>query len=219
MYDNAFTSFFSRINDNLLDVATAYWNRIKHDSNYLHNLKILDISRDVITGKTPSTKSKELYGDSIPFVKIPDLHNNVYVIDTAQSLSEMGANSQQNKYIPANSILVSCIGTLGLVSINDKKCQTNQQINSVIVNDSILFPIFLELRKISDTISNLGSGGTTIKNLNRHDFVNIELSLPHLDTVAEANVKLKPLFTKIHLNMLESQKLNLIREILLYEYF
>lgn len=78
------------------------------------------------TGKTPSTESKDNYGDEIMFVKTPDMHGDIYVITTSEYISEKGHLTQPKKLLPANSIMVSCIGTGGVVSINAEQAHTNQ---------------------------------------------------------------------------------------------
>jgi type I restriction enzyme S subunit len=88
---------------------------------------------EVITGKTPSTNDDSNYGEDIQFVKTPDMHRQMIVVQTEQSLSEKGAASQPTKFIPEGSILVACIGAkLGVVSLTYERCQNKQQINAVI---------------------------------------------------------------------------------------
>lgn len=87
---------------------------------------------EVITGKTPFTKTEENFDGDIPFIKTPDMHGNTIVIKTEQCLTERGANTQSNKLLPKHSIMVSCIGTIGVTSINAFPAHTNQQINSVV---------------------------------------------------------------------------------------
>jgi len=41
----------------------------------------------IITGKSPSTKIKENYGTDIPFVKIPDMHNKVFIDEASQRIN------------------------------------------------------------------------------------------------------------------------------------
>ncbi|HZJ99028.1 MAG TPA: restriction endonuclease subunit S, partial [Tissierellaceae bacterium] len=89
-----------------------------------------EISSNIITGKTPSTKDKSNFNGDIQFVKIPDMHGQVYITKTEAYLSESGVND--NKIIPPNSVMVSCIATPGLVSLAAEKCQTNQQINTIV---------------------------------------------------------------------------------------
>ena len=89
----------------------------------------------VITGKTPSTEISSNYGDKYLFIKTPDMHDNMYVIDSSEKLSERGNDVQKLKKLPRWSIMVSCIGTGGVVSINSKEAHTNQQINSIVLHD------------------------------------------------------------------------------------
>jgi len=90
---------------------------------------------DVLTGKTPSKKVSEYYGDYMPFIKIPDMHGRIFCTQTTDNLSGAGADSQKRKTIPPNSLCVSCIGSVGLVAITTVPSQTNQQINSVVLQN------------------------------------------------------------------------------------
>lgn len=134
---------------------------------------------DVITGKTPSTSKAEYYGGTIPFVTIPDMHNQIYPLLTEKSLTNTGANTQKNKFIPAKSILVSCIATVGLVNIAVEKCQTNQQINSVaLFRGKDLYFVYESMLRIKDLLDNVGSNGATMTNVNKTKFSNIRIFCP-----------------------------------------
>ena len=81
-------------------------------------LRKLDDFGEVITGKTPSKNNIE-YWDTpdVPFIRTPDMHDQFYCIETTDYLSTKGAKSQSNKDLPPNSLCVSCIGTVGIVTI------------------------------------------------------------------------------------------------------
>lgn len=208
----------SRINDNLLELITLIWSR--YSQNISNKVPLKKIAKDIVTGKTPSTKIKANYGSDIPFVKIPDMHNKVFIDETLQSLSLLGADSQKNKYLPANSIMVSCIGTPGLVSLTGSIAQTNQQINSLVLDEKFIYWVFLELRSLSNKIGNLGSGGTTIKNLNKSDFSKLEVVVPDNDILLDKfNSIAKPIFESIHTNSFETNKLNQLKKRLLHKFF
>ncbi|MCX7691776.1 MAG: restriction endonuclease subunit S, partial [Tepidimonas taiwanensis] len=55
----------------------------------------------ITCGKTPSTKVEEYYGNEVPFITIPDMHQKVFVIETRRKLSQLGATSQLNKMLPS----------------------------------------------------------------------------------------------------------------------
>lgn len=96
----------------------------------------------VVTGKTPSTDVSEFYGNDVPFVKTPDMHGNTFITSSENSLSTLGAESQANKYLPKNTVIVACIGAnAGEVAITSFRSQTNQQINAIISE----YPCFLYL--------------------------------------------------------------------------
>ncbi len=208
----------NQINDNLLELISLIQN--EYSRTISNKVSLKSLAQKIITGKTPSTKIQENYGYDIPFVKIPDMHDKVFIDKTGQSLSLQGANSQKNKYLPANAIMVSCIGTPGLVSLTGSVSQTNQQINSLILEDKFIYWSFLELRSLRSQIGNLGSGGTTINNLNKSDFSKLEIIIPDNDEVLDNfNHIAQPIFERIHTNNIEIRKLTQLKEALLNKLF
>lgn len=175
-----------------------------------------EISKDVVCGKTPSTKVEENYGDKMPFITIPDMHGNVFVINTERKLSEIGIQSQIKKILPKNSICVSCIATAGLVSLTSEESQTNQQINSIICKDGISpYFIYLYMEELSEYIKILGSGGSTTLNLNKREFGKIKLTIPPQKDMLEFHNHISPLFEKIKYNQHEINNLTMLRDTLL----
>ena len=115
----------------------------------------------VTCGKTPSKKEPEYYGSDVPFIKIPDMHGQLFVLKTNEYLSEAGSKSQLKKLVPANSICVSCIATIGVVSITNEPSHTNQQINSVTPHkSSLLYYLYFCMLGLKDHLHILGSAGS-----------------------------------------------------------
>ena len=151
----------------------------------------------VITGKTPSTAKKENYGGKIPFITIPDMHTGIYPT-SSQFLSDLGANSQSGKFIPVNSLMVSCIGTAGLVCITNEECQTNQQINSLVLNDiSQLYYLYNTFLSLKEYLNNIGSNGATMTNVNKSKFESIEILIPPNSISNLYNKAVEPSFRSI----------------------
>ena len=171
---------------------------------------------DVICGKTPPTKNPENYADDVPFITIPDMHNQVFVTDTGKKLSHTGANTQAKKFIPAKSICVSCIATAGLVVITSARAQTNQQINTVIPRKGISpYYCYEALSLLGDEIRAGGSGGSVLHNLNKSNFSALNVLLPMKDVLSHFDGVLSPLFETILANQKESRKLAEMRDYLL----
>ncbi len=170
----------------------------------------------VITGKTPSTAIVENYGEDIPFVKIPDMHGVIYPLKTEVKLSERGANTQKNKFLPPKSIMVSCIATVGLVCITHEVCQTNQQINSIILNDEDhLYYMFFKMKGIKSLLEGVGSNGATMTNVNKTKFENIELLKPENEILKKFNNLVEPFFSNILALSKQNEKLKEARDKLL----
>lgn len=72
-----------------------------------------DFESKIITGKTPSRANSDNFGGEIPFITIGDIRGNTFIYSTSESLTDLGASVQQNKYLPKGSLCVSCIATVG----------------------------------------------------------------------------------------------------------
>ncbi|CAM2076744.1 MAG: Type I restriction modification DNA specificity domain-containing protein [uncultured Clostridium sp.] len=175
-----------------------------------------NLVKEVITGKTPSTKKSENYGDKYPFVTIPDMHNKVFVTKTERYLSEDGHKLQEKKLIPKNSIMVSCIATVGLVSISSEAVHTNQQINSIIPNSiEEVFYFYEYLKLMEDRLKGIGSAGSATLNVNKGEFEKIKYIYPDSRIINKYNNTVKNIYEKIKLNEIENNRLVQLRDILL----
>ncbi len=171
---------------------------------------------NIICGKTPSKANDNFFGGQIPFIKIPDMHNSVFITNTEDSLSEEGAQSQRNKFIPPSSVIVSCIATVGLVAITSEKSQTNQQINAIIPKEEYfayyLYYCALDLKEV---LKDLGSGGSATLNVNTTSFSNIKCIMPSEEVMRSFDSLTKPIFEEILSIDHQSATLAAIRDALL----
>lgn len=171
---------------------------------------------NIVCGKTPSTSHKEYFGGDIPFITIPDMHNNIFVVQTERYLTKAGENAQPSKTLPPYSVCVSCIATPGLVSLTTIPSQTNQQINSVIpFNLQSKYYNYYILRTVAKQIATRGSGGSVFGNLNKTAFSRISiLWAPEKLQIFFTN-KIEFLFNKIQINNKQIQTLTEMRDALL----
>jgi type I restriction enzyme S subunit len=170
----------------------------------------------IVCGKTPSKENPDYFGGKIPFIKIPDMHGELFIIKTEDSLTELGANTQKNKFVPKNSICVSCIATIGLVSITSRDSQTNQQINSIIPNDiKLLEYLYFVLKTMKSDLIAIGNGGSATLNINTSVFSEIEIIIPNDESIKKFHTVTEKLFTKILNNLYQIQTLSTLRDTLL----
>ena len=169
----------------------------------------------VITGKTPSTKMQDNYGEGVPFIKTPDMHGNVYVLQTESSLTEKGASTQPGKFIPENTLLISCIGTIGVLSLTSERSQFNQQINAVVPFDpSYRYYCFYAFKDLKEQMEAIG-GGATMGNVNKTKFESLKILKPPTSLIREFNDICDPMFQQILILSRQNLKLRAARDLLL----
>ncbi|HMS98984.1 MAG TPA: restriction endonuclease subunit S [Saprospiraceae bacterium] len=177
---------------------------------------ILSDFGDIITGKTPSTSIADYFGDDVPFIKTPDMHNQIFIEHTDQMLSELGAKSQEKKLLPPLSLCVSCIGTAGVVGITSKPSQTNQQINSIVFYEPKNAYFFYSLMsQMKEQLDALGSNGSTFTNVNKNKFENMEVFIPYHKVLNEFAEEFEAPFSLILTLQKQNAKLREARDILL----
>ena len=177
---------------------------------------ILSDFGQIITGKTPSTIIADNFGDDVPFIKTPDMHSQIFVEHTEQMLSELGAKSQEKKFLPPLSLCVSCIGTAGVVGITSKPSQTNQQINSIVFKEQKNVYFFYALMsQMKEQLDALGSNGSTFTNVNKNKFENMEVLIPNDKVLKEFAIEFEAPFNLILNLQKQNSKLREARDILL----
>ena len=171
----------------------------------------LDDLGKIVTGKTPSMTVSEYHDGKYPFYKTPDMHNKIFVFDTEDSLTEYGLSSQKSQIIEENSIMVTCIGTGGVIAISTKKGCTNQQINSIsLYDEDLLYWAFFTIKRLKSQIELFGATGTTMTNLSKGKFSQLLVLEPTLRLIREYQNTVKPMFDQIKILSLYNS--NLIKQ-------
>ena len=185
-----------------------------------HSYKIGELGK-VITGKTPSTTEPENFGGPYPFITIPDLVQKVYIDTSERTLSEIGASKMKTLLLPPNSVMMSCIATIGKCGITTKPSFTNQQINSVICNPDIVDPLFLYyvFTQIGHQLESAGGGGSVYTNVSKSRFSEISVLLPPLPEQRTIAAVLGALDDKIELNRRMNRTLEAIAQAVFRHWF
>ena len=205
-----------KINENLEKTAQCLFEKLKENEENFEEKSIEEISESVICGKTPPTAVKEYWGSDIPFITIPDMHGKNFISHTERYLSNEGKSSQENQTLPPKSICVSCIATVGLVSMTTTTSQTNQQINSIICKDGISpFYIFLILKGMDEELKRLGAGGSTTLNISKSLFSSIKIRIPNKKEMKVFEEEVTPIFDSILINEKEIAKLKELKQLVI----
>ena len=130
-----------------------------------------------------------------------------YVSKTAKTLTEKGLKEVKNSLLPADSVCVSCIGSdLGKVVISCQPIVTNQQINSIIVEQSkydVSF-VYYSMLILGRQLNFISKTSTAVPIVNKSSFSSYTIKCPPLTEQQKIASALSVLDDKIELN----QKIN-----------
>ena len=144
-------------------------------------LQIKEIGK-VITGKTPSTEDASNFDGKYPFITPSDIKSfdEKYLLETERTLSEKGIKKLKNNILPKEAICFVCIGsTIGKMCLTNTIAYSNQQINSLIVNNNFdAHYMFYFLRYIKSYFQQLGAGTGSGKGIvNKTTFENSKVKV------------------------------------------
>lgn len=134
----------------------------------------------IITGNTPSTLKKEYWStnsEGVVWITPTDI-NSVKTDWSERLLTEEGAS--QARIVPANSILVTCIASIGKNTINTVEAAFNQQINALVPHLSNSYFILTMLNNMESAFKRVaGTSATSI--INKKEFGQLSALLPRVE--------------------------------------
>lgn len=134
---------------------------------------------EVITGSTPSTQHPEYYSeDGMSWVTPTDIVDNI-IYDTPRKLSPIG--EKVGRVVPADTILVTCIASIGKNAMLVNTGSFNQQINGLVPDKKKYDPYFLLTESFhwSAKMKREAAAGT-MQIVNKNEFSAIETYVPEL---------------------------------------
>lgn len=132
----------------------------------------------VVTGSTPKTSDSENYGGDKLFISPADLNGRKFIHTTKNLVTQKGFSS--GRILPKESVCFVCIGsTIGKVAMNAHEAITNQQINSIVVDNSKFDSglVFALLEKEAMKIKML-AGEQAVPIINKSEFSKYKLLVP-----------------------------------------
>lgn len=162
---------------------------------------------DVVTGGTPSKEENEYWGGDFVWVTAQDFKEK-YIYNSVLKLTKKGKD--KSRVIPKNSVLVTCIASIGLNGINKVECATNQQINSVICNSSNHYEfVYYSISKNITRLKNL-AGQTAVPIISKSVFEKFTIQKPQKP---EEQQKIASCLTSLdEVITAHSQKLDALKE-------
>lgn len=176
---------------------------------------------EIKTGKTPPSKISDAFDGKIPFITPRDMDGRKWIDSTERYLSDAGVDAVKSSLVPQGSVAVSCIGSdMGKAVLLSQESVTNQQINTIIVDQTRFNPefVYYDLSLRQQELKGMASGSAT-PILNKGHFSKVAIRLPEKALQDEIVGVLSTLDDKIEINRQINQTLEQISQTIFKSWF
>jgi len=178
--------------------------------------KIEDLTIQMNSGGTPSTKEESYYNGIINWFSTKELQDN-FIFESEKKITDLGLKNSSAKLFPENTIVMAIYAapTVGRLGILAKESTFNQAAVGLVAKDEIGYPfIYLLLKFLRDELNGL-SNGAAQQNLNVGIVKNFKIIIPDQEILKKFNEAIQPIFVKIRDNSEQIQSLTRTRDELL----
>lgn len=168
-----------------------------------HVVRAIDVCKCIVPGRD----KPKIFNGNIPWITTDDLVPLGYTNFSKKGLglSNEAIKEVRAKIIPKNSVVMTCVGELGIISIISKPCVINQQLHSFQCSDKIE-PLFLMYTLAFQTPYMYKTAtSTTVPYMNKTSCNNTPIILPSLPLQKRFSEAYKK-FNDIKLNQQNSIK-------------
>jgi type I restriction enzyme S subunit len=126
-------------------------------------------------------KPKKFDGD-IAWITTPDIIHNSYIFNSKSSLgiSKEEAKSVGSKIAPKNSVIISCVGDLGLVAISGIELVINQQLHAFLPSEKVEYRFLMYSITTQGRYIDRVATKTAVPYMNKNNCNSIPVYLPSL---------------------------------------
>ena len=143
------------------------------------------ITKEFISGGTPSTKRKDMWDGSIPWTTSASIDEDAVVLEEGQRLiTERALADSATNLVPTGNLLIGTRVGVGKAVVNLVDIAISQDLTGLVVDHHIVDPVFVAYQFKTERIKEFfltRIRGTTIKGISRFDLQSLELLLPPID--------------------------------------
>ena len=199
-----------RINTNLELQAQALYKQWFVDTETINLGNVVKTT----SGGTPSRNHPEYYGGKYKWVKSKEL-NNSFVIETEESITDIGIAKSSAKMLPAKSILIAMYGaTVGQYAIISSTMACNQAICALLPNDDYPYTyLYMFIKNQKPELINKAIGSAQ-QNISQILIKDLKIS-NDVKRIRNFHKIAQPYFEIIERNQIENRNLATLRDTLL----
>lgn len=142
-------------------------------------MKVGELCDSIVPGRNKPTNFE---GD-IPWITTPDIEHNgiIYFSRKGLNVSREEAKKVGSKIIPANSIIITCVGELGLSAITGKEIIINQQLHAFLPKEHIINRFLLYQLNLKQSYMEKVATKTAVPYMNKDSCNSIPIDFPKLE--------------------------------------
>jgi type I restriction enzyme S subunit len=150
--------------------------RFKEFKGKWEDKKIGSICDSIVPGRNKPVD----FDGNIPWITTPDIEQNGIIYDSKKGLrvTKEEAKKVGSKIVPKNSIIISCVGDLGLVAVVGNEIIINQQLHAFIPKEDIYYQFLLYSLSIRRGYMEKVATKTAVPYMNKDNCNSIPISYP-----------------------------------------
>ena len=169
------------IRDGAVEDLVSGKKRLSNFSGKWNYKPVKSITKDVITGGTPSTNIKEYWGGGIPWLASTEIHQK-NIRNATKNISDLGLLNSSAKIAPKDSVLIALAGqgkTRGTAAILGKNMAINQSLAALVCNEDNYYKfLFYAIEMNYEALRELSSGDGGRGGLNKKLIKDFKINIP-----------------------------------------
>lgn len=177
------------IRDGALEDLVTGKTRLDGFESHWKTSRLETLTKQIITGGTPSTAENKYWGGEIPWLSSTEIHQK-RIKNPTSYITEAGLKNSSAKMAPPYSVVVALAGqgkTRGTVAILEREMALNQSLAAIVANESTDFTfLYYALEKGYEALRELSSGDGGRGGLNKKILREFEVKIPSSKTEQQA---------------------------------
>ena len=175
---------------------------------------ILNIA-NLLGGGTPSKSSPEYWNGNIPFFTPTDCDNSIFILDTADRITDAGLCNSSTRLFKKHSIFITARGSVGRSSINAVPMAMNQSCYAFQAKENVSYTFLFFLIRELIMILEVKATGSVFNSIVSSDIETTNLVISNKDLIMKFGEYCEPLFNQIETNLKQNHQLTQLRDFLL----
>ena len=157
---------------------------------------ILNIA-NLLGGGTPSKSSPEYWNGNIPFFTPTDCDNSIFILDTADRITDAGLCNSSTRLFKKHSIFITARGSVGRSSINAVPMAMNQSCYAFQAKENVSYTFLFFLIRELIMILEVKATGSVFNSIVSSDIETTNLVISNKDLIMKFGEYCEPLFNQI----------------------